>query len=314
MFNKKKSTREMVKGKEVSEDLDMSINNTHVQEEKAKKKKPCKEKGMMKDYSFFRSKLFWGCASTASAILLAFAGVPAVISQAGQTVDVVVFKENATIGAQITSNMVDYEQMSAYNLPIGAKFNVDDVTGKYVTAQAISGDIVTDSRLSDTYPGDSPELVSLPVGKLAVSFTLADLAESVSSKLRAGDIIQIFAVLDSSNQAGDLMAQMPPELQCVKILAVTSSEGADVDENGNAVNEPAQISTVTVEVTKQQAAVLVGLEHMATLHAALVVRGDSERAEQALAQQEALLSANESEEQPIAEIPLETGNTEEGEA
>ena len=307
MFKKKRSTREMVQGKSsktesattassLDNDFDVSIEETS---EKPKRKSEFKKHRF--DYGFVRSKLFWGIASTVFALLIAFAGVPSIISEVGKTVEVITFSQDVSAGSLITADMLEYKQMTAYNLPSNAVLDIDQINGRYLTHDAVHGDIVTSLRLSSTYPGSSPELANLPKGKLAVSFTLSELAESVSSKLQAGDIIQIFAVLDSNKESGDLAAQMPPELQCVKVLSVTSSEGIDVNESGDIIEDPSVISTVTVEVTRQQASILIGLEHMATLHAGLVVRGDDSLAAQALAQQEALM-APESE-QSAEETP-----------
>lgn len=300
MFQKKRSTREMVQGTAKTKEEEIrKIVEEEGEPEKQLKQKKRGDKRLKKERrigAFVRSKMFWGVASTTVALLIAFGGVPAVVNEVGELVDVVVFAEDVEAGSVITRDMLEYRQMTAYNLQPGAILNMDWVQGRYVTKDAAEGDVVTSKRVSETYPGGSPELANLPEGQLAVSFTLADLAESVSSKLQAGDIIQIFAVPDSQKEEGEAAAQMPPELQCVKVLSVTGSDGTDTNEVTAVLEEAAPvISTVTVEVNRQQAAVLVGLEHTSTLHAALVVRGNDERAKQALEQQTALLIKPENE-------------------
>ena len=213
MFKKKRSTRELVQGtvntKEVS---GTEILEKEVELEKQPKQKkrgrehPKKESGRGE---LVRSKMFWGVASTTAALLIAFGGVPAVVNEVGELVDVVVFAEDVKAGSVITGEMLEYRQMTAYNLQPGAILDMEQVQGRYVTKDAAEGDVVTSKRVSETYPGGSPELANLPEGQLALSFTLADLAESVSSKLQAGDIIQIFAVPDSQKEEGEEAAQMP---------------------------------------------------------------------------------------------------------
>lgn len=295
MFNKKKkTTREMVQGLNSNSELvESTVLEEYEEPNEKKEKKKKKEKRSGTDYSFLHSKMFWGVASIICAMLIAFAGVPSIISEVGKTVEVITFGQDVSAGSLITADMLEHKQMTAYNLPANAVLDIEQIKGRYLTHDAVQGDIVTSLRLSSTYPGSSPELANLPKGKLAVSFTLSELAESVSSKLQAGDIIQIFAVLDSNKENGDLTAQTPPELQCVKVLSVTSSEGTDVNKSGEIIENTSVISTVTVEVTRQQAAILIGLEHMATLHAGLVVRGDDSLASQALAQQDALMSSSD---------------------
>ena len=300
MFQKKRSTRELVQGTANARDAEKTeIIKEEAEPEKQPKqkkrsqKRPPKERGRGE---FIRSKMFWGVASTAAALLIAFGGVPAVVNEVGELVDVVVFAEDVKAGSVITQDLLEYRQMTAYNLQPGAFLDMEQVQGCYVTKAAAEGDVVTSKRVSETYPGGSPELANLPEGQLAVSFTLADLAESVSSKLQAGDVIQIFAVPDSQKEEGKEAAQMPPELQCVRVLSVTGSDGTDTNETDAVLEEAAPvISTVTVEVNRQQAAVLIGLEHTSTLHAALVVRGNDERAKQALEQQASLLAQPENE-------------------
>jgi pilus assembly protein CpaB len=126
-------------------------------------------------------------------------------------------------------------------------------------------------------------LAELPDGMVAISISLPDLAQSVSGKLRQGDIIQLFAVEDNNS----FTAVAPPELQYVEVLAATYVDGTDVQDEPAAQDNQGQqngiasgsqendtLTTVTLLANEEQAACLAGLEHNATLHAALVVRGD----------------------------------------
>ena len=140
-------------------------------------------------------------------------------------------------------------------------------------------------RAGHAYPGADPQLANLPADKVAISVSLeADLAQSVSGKLREGDVIQLYAVEDNTS----LTATVISELQYVEVLAATYSDGEDAQKKGASKGEQEEnkFATVTLLANQQQAACLAGLDHNATLHAALVTRGNHAAMKKVLAAQE----------------------------
>lgn len=126
-----------------------------------------------------------------------------------------------------------------------------------------------------------------------MSVDLPDLAQSVSGKIRSGDIVRIYAVYNKdsnikSANAADYAASLIDELQYVEVLAVTNSNVQDIQGKENAerakddTKDSKSIATVTLLVNHQQAVVLAGLSENATLYAALVVRGDDVKKQAAL--------------------------------
>lgn len=248
--------------------------------------------------AFLRTKSFLGIVCLVLGCLICFAVVPVLKMATVKTVDVVTFTQAAPAGMVITQDMVKTVEMSQYHLPVGAITELSDVIGKYLSVDAAAGDFATPSRVSNTYPGSDPELLDLPEGKMAISISLSNLAQSVSGKLRQGDIVQLFA---SSGDAEQAMASAPLELQYVEVLSATYSDGSDVDLTAAKVAGKSNVDStnylthITLLVNARQAAVLAGLDHNSTVYAALVVRGNEERKQAALAMQEALFVEEEAE-------------------
>jgi len=268
----KKSTKELVHGeakekKEKPEKI-WKIGNSG-QERERKKERPHNDRTPI-----FRTKVFWGVVSILLGLTIAFVGVPMLQASVTETKQTVCFAQDVKAGTKVTEELLITTDMSLYHLPIGAVHDPQIAIGQYVKTDAVAGDIVTMPRLSTDYPGLDPQLAKLPDGMVAISISLPDLAQSVSGKLRQGDIIQLFAVEDNNS----FTAVAPPELQYVEVLAATYVDGSDVQDKQNATEgesgEDDTLSTVTLLANEEQAACLAGLEHNATLHTALVVRGD----------------------------------------
>ena len=101
-----------------------------------------------------------------------------------------------------------------------------------------------------------------------------------------------------TNDSTSVSASAPAELRYVEVLASTYPDGADVEDQNlfsvsgagsNAATDDI-LATVTLCVNARQAALLAGLEENATLHAALVVRGDADRKAEVLKMQNEILA------------------------
>lgn len=307
MFKSKKSTKDLVHGGSAPVD-------TPVGESSRKKEKPAKppkdkppkgERTTLK--AIFRSKILWGSLSIVAALVIAFIVAPMSQSRAAALAPVVVLTRDVEQGTQVTQDMLRVVEIGAAGIPQGAVTDPTSVIGMYVAAQGLVGDILTDTRLSAEYPTDDPILLDLPAGKVAMAASLGDLAQNVASKLRPGDVIQLFAVLDDVSGDGDhtvVSAMIIPELRAVEILGVTNSNAADIKELNQTLagtEDDRRVSAVVLAVSPEQAAVLAGLEKKATLHAALVVRGDPEMKAAVLAAQDEYLSSLTPDKEPEEE-------------
>lgn len=233
-----------------------------------------------------KSKPFLGGVCILLGLLVAFVAVPLLQARTARTVPVVVLSQAVPAGAQITGEMLSIQERGMVNLPGGVLSEKEEAAGMYLAVAGMPGDILTAGRLVDEVPSDDPELVRLPAGKLAMSAALESLEQSVSGKLRAGDIIQIFSVREDSADVGGYVSAAVPELQRVEVLSVTNSGAQDIVTGDQTADMDRQLATVVLAVNAEQAAVLAGLDHTATLHAALVTRGDAAAKQAALQQQE----------------------------
>lgn len=290
---KKKSTMELVRGAGAKETPNApdAARPPEGGAEKPKRKLPWKE---LSSASFLRTRMFYGLLSILVACGICFGAVPALIRSTTDTVEILTFAAPARAGAQVTETMLVSVSLARYHLPDGAvgAEELRSVLGQYVTTDAIPGDVLTAARLSERYPGDDAALLDIPEGKVAISVSLPNLAQSVSGKLRRGDVIRLFCV---SKDGVDASAAAPAQLQYVEVLAATYPDGTDVDKEPGALSGGASnadgndyLATVTLLADPRQAAALAGFEQNAVLHAALVVRGDDARKAAALAAQERL--------------------------
>ncbi|MEA4993928.1 MAG: RcpC/CpaB family pilus assembly protein [Oscillibacter sp.] len=311
----KKSTKELVQGQ------------PEVKKEKPVKRwkigsggqpKEKKERSPDGRTPIFRTKLFWGAVSISLGLLIAFAGIPMLKMAVTETEPTVRFAQDVKAGTKVTEDLLTVVDMSPYHLPSDTLHEKQAAVGRYVKTDAVAGDLATASRFSEGYPCADPQMVGLPEDTVAISISLPDLSQSVSGKLRQGDIIQIFAVEDNNS----FQAAAPPELQYVEVLAASYADGSDVQETQDAAKDKATkegalstaednttkngaLSTVTLLANAEQAACLAGLNQNAKLHAALVIRGDDAAKARALEAQADYFAKLED-----PEVPEEAAGTE----
>lgn len=287
MFQKKpKSTKDLVHGDPVPPE---QVSEKKGGRKKERKTRPPKGEGRTVK-EIVLSKPFLGALCLLAGLLTAFVAAPLAQARAATLAPVVVLTQNVPTGTQLTTEMMETVQVGAAGVPRNAITDMASAAGRFVATSGLAGDILTTLRLTDRYPSDDPELLNLPAGKVAMAVALDGLEQSVASKLRGGDVIQLFAVLnDTLDLSSTTTAMTVPELQAVEVLSVTNGEAVNVSDQNDTMlegaNEDRQIATVVLAVDQQQAAVLAGLAANAKLHAALVVRGDAERKAAALVAQ-----------------------------
>ena len=295
MFGKsQKSTMAMVHGEGASEAPKPE------KKKKEKVRKTVAEKEYRSGKSLLRNKTLWGGLCILVALLIGFVATPLAQQRAADLTPVVVLTKDADVRTSLTSDMLEVQPRAANGIPADAIMAINDALGKYVAREGLTGDILTTARLTDHYPTDDPELLELPEGKVAMAVALDSLEQSVASKLRAGDIVQLFAVLDNTANTVEketvTAALIVPELQAVEVLSVTNSGGEavlDRAEGGVATDAEGdrQIATVVLAVNQEQASTLAGLAANAKLHAALVLRGDDNAKSAILAEQDSYFLA-----------------------
>lgn len=222
-------------------------------------------------------------------------------------------------GDEIKKDMVQVVEVGGYNLPENVVREPDSVIGKFATADFLVGDYILMEKLSDTPEVENTYLYHLDGTKQAISVSIKNLAEGLSGKLVAGDIVSVIAP-DYKKQGATVI---PPELNYVEVIGVTASSGYDTDteENtGNAEEEKEKQlpATVTLLASVEQAKILAELEAEGSIHLSLAYRGSKENAEKFLSLQEQVLDTlypdvSQDLNKDTASDSMDTGTEKEGE-
>ena len=262
--------------------------------------------------NLMRNRIVLGMACIILSLVICFGLTPMFNSALESTVSIVRVSADIPKGEQITENMVSIVKVGGYNLPPGVAARMEDVVGRYACADLYKGDYILTDKLSKTPLLRNEYLNKLNGENRAVSVSIKTFAAGLSGKLEAGDIISLVA-----SDVGEMRETViPPQLQYVEVIAVTASSGMDNDAQADKGEDKELPSTLTVLVTPEQARLLVELEQTGKLHAALVFRGDSDRAAVFLAQQEKVLEelkASEEESMEQDSTPESGGMEEQGE-
>lgn len=154
--------------------------------------------------------------------------------------------------------------------------NMDEVIGKYASADMAPGDYIIRSKIAEEPATENAYLYNLNGEKQAISVSVKAFANGLSGKLISGDIVSVIAL--AYRKQGSTV--IPPELQYVEVIAVTANCGYDVNtgERGDEETEKELPGTVMLLVTPEQGKVLAELETEGKLHLSLVYRGTKENA------------------------------------
>lgn len=247
----------------------------------------------VKNKEFFKSSTVVGAICIVAALLIGFVITPAYNRAVDRSVTIVRATTQIPEGTQITKDMVATVTVGRNNLPTGTLTDPNSVIGKYATVTISENDDITNTKLSDT---DSR--YDLEDGYYLISVSIKDFADGLSGQLHSGDIVSIYTPVDSSSaktiQDGTAdsseTTNNPPELQYVKVVAVTTSNGTNVNAKDDTTDSTSTSSsssvpsTVTLLVNPEQASIIAGYDS-SSLHFALVSRGDDGQAEKLLQEQ-----------------------------
>lgn len=190
---------------------------------------------------------------------------------ASQKTNVVKITSEVSKGSLITKEMVVTTQVGGYGLDKDVVKKSEDVVGKYAAADFSPGDLVLSTKLSDNQLTGDTSLDTLDGTRSAISITVKSLADGLSNKLQAGDIVSCYTIKDNK-------AILPPELTYVEVL--------DADESSNSNSNT---STITLLATQKQATLLAQYNETSVIHLALVYRGNAATAQQFLDKQDEVL-------------------------
>ena len=225
------------------------------------------------------------------AVLTTFVVSPMVNRMSEGKTETVRFTKDLSQGAQISDADVEVAKLTRSSLPQGFLAKKSDVVGKFANADLYQGDIATEKKLTTDANNSVNILNALSGSKVAMSITIKSLANGLSAKLQGGDIISIY-VTDKDNKT-----TVPTTLKYVKVITTTTAGGVDeTDVVENEDGTKALPTTVTVLVTVRQAQQLANFEKNATMHVALVYRGEEKTADKFIAKQDKYLKNLETEE------------------
>ncbi len=243
---------------------------------------------------FLKNRTVLGAVCIVLSLLICFALTPLFNQSVSRKTTVIRVVKDIQSGEQVTKDMIQTVEVGGYNLPETVMKKADSVVGKYAKADLAPGDYVLSAKLSDAPAAENAYLSSLDGTKEAISVSIKNLAEGLSGKLAAGDIVSVIAP-DYKKQGSTVI---PPELTYVEVIGVTASSGNDTDQTktesgkSDSEDEEKQLpATVTLLATSDQAKTLAELESEGSIHLSLVYRGSKDKADEFLATQDKLLSA-----------------------
>ena len=235
--------------------------------------------------SMFKNRTVIGIICILVALVICFGVTPLFNQGISKTTEIVRVTREIKAGEIITKTMITTAEVGAYNLPDTVIHDQDSVVGKYAAADLSVGDYILPAKLSNSPAAENAYLYNLDGTKQAMSVTIKSFATGLSGKLQSGDIVSVIV----ADYQGTGETIIPPELQYVEIISVTSSTGYDANTGNPTENEKELPSTVTFLVLPQQAKFLAELEQNSKLHLALVYRGAAEYGAEFIAAQDALI-------------------------
>ena len=239
--------------------------------------------------NFLKNRTVLGVICIAIALIICFAITPLFNASKNSTTEIVRMKNDVKIGQEITAKDVETVEVGGYNLPDGVIKKADEVVGKYVASELLSGEYILPSKISDTPASENAYLYNLTGEKRAISVSIPSFAQGLSGKLMSGDIVSIIA--NDYKKQGETV--VPDELQYVEVIAATDKKGNDEGEvvmTADGEEEADLPSTITLLVTPEQANILAALEAEGEIHVTLVYRGTAENVVKFIKAQDKILA------------------------
>lgn len=231
-----------------------------------------------------KNRTIIGIICMIAAVAITFAAGPLVNRMTADTTTVLRLTEDVNQGAQLTEEHLEEVKINTAALSPGILTEKEQIVGKYAVSNLFAGDCLTDSKISENADSAEDIFASLDGNKIAVSVPIDTFAAGLSGKLQNGDIISLIFVEQDTNET-----LIPDQLQYVKVITATTAGGIDKEDIIKNEDGSFEIpSTVTVLANNEQALLLAKYEAEGTIQAALVFRGEKEKADEFLAKQDAV--------------------------
>ena len=201
---------------------------------------------------------------------------PILNKMASKKIEVVQLSKKVEQGEKITADDIVKVTIGSFGVNESVIKDEKQIIGKYAGSDIIPNVNIYPEMLTETLDNAEDTFKALDGTQRAMSISISKFANGLSGKLENGDIISVVSVADNKSV-------IPAELTYVKVITVTTSKGKDSDElTPNEDGTTDLPATVTLLVNPTQAKLLALYEQNASLHLALVYRGNSENADKFL--------------------------------
>ncbi|MFI3228030.1 MAG: RcpC/CpaB family pilus assembly protein [Clostridia bacterium] len=214
-----------------------------------------------------------------------------------ETITAYQLTEDVAKGTEITSDMVESTEISSNGM---SEVITDEtkIVGKYASYDLISGQFIYENSVADNQSEVLEGIEKVADGQIAYSISISSLASSTSDKILSGDIVTVFVNLNGESL-------QPLELKYVEVLSASTSDGLE-----KTATSEESISTITFLVTEEQALLLNQYEYSASIHLALVHRGEDDTKQAYLDEQVTIIEELKLAEEPeVDEFVDEGGDT-----
>ena len=241
-----------------------------------------------------KSRKLIGIISVVIGVVLSLSLLLLNIIQNRQITPVYVTSKTVAAGAYLTEDNVEKTTILTKDKHADYITKAEDIIGKVATVDLVANDILSTSKVGEVAENTDNQFLSIPSGKQAISFAVSGGADSLSNKLKVGDIIRIYNYQTST---GEVVS--PESLQYVRVASITSSAYQDVTGNGNDVTKQSQTtseestpsySTITVIVYTEQAQDIIKVQKNGGAYVSLISRGNADLAQELLDRQESILN------------------------
>lgn len=250
--------------------------------------------GTTKVKNLFRNRTIVGVACIVLSLIICFGLTPLYNGALNAKTEIIRVSKDIAEGELITAAMIQRVEVGKFNLPASVMSEETSVVGKYAKIDLSKDDYILSSKLSDIPLTNYQYLNDFDGKERAISVSIKSFAAGLSGKLEQGDIVSLYV----SDYGESKETITPPELQYVKVLAVTAPTGVDTDEyednQKSSAEEDIELpSTVTLRVAPIQAKLLAELEVKGKIHVVFVYRGSEENSHKFLEEQSRLLNLDE---------------------
>ena len=229
------------------------------------------------------------------ALVVTFLVAPLVNKLSDSHTEIIRIKNDIIQGHMISENDIEVVTVGTEGLPSNVVTKKETAIGKFASCDIKANTDLLQSMLTDKSDSADDVFRTLDGKKQAISITISSFAGGLSGKLENGDIVSLIVFEKDKDEA-----IIPGGLTYVKVITTTTAEGFDKDEvTPNEDGTYELPTTLTLLVNPNQAKMLVGYENKGVIHADLVYRGDSEKAQKFLDAQDLyfeMLAEQENEE------------------